>query len=110
MRPRGSWTFLEIPFSVETAFGSKGRVAVAVTMNGFAFQNSLLPQGDGTHAMAKAVFDWCSQRDTFDSLRAAGDRGHERHRMNLVSDHRPLRPRRIPEPTVDPKLLIIIRL
>lgn len=50
--PGGAWTFLEIPFSVEKAFGSKARVAVAGTMNGFAFRNSLLPQGDGTHAMA----------------------------------------------------------
>jgi hypothetical protein len=50
--PGAAWTFLEIPFSVEMAFGSKARVAVAGTMNGFAFRNSLLPQGDGTHAMA----------------------------------------------------------
>jgi len=50
--PKGAWTFLEIPFSVEKEFGSKAGVAVAGTMNGFAFQNSLLPQGDGTHAMA----------------------------------------------------------
>jgi hypothetical protein len=50
--PGGAWIFLEIPFSVEKVFGSKARVAVSGTMNGFAFQNSLLPQGDGTHAMA----------------------------------------------------------
>jgi hypothetical protein len=50
--PGGAWTFLEIPFSVQKTFGSKARVAVTGTMNGFAFQNSLLPQGDGTLAMA----------------------------------------------------------
>ena len=50
--PGAAWTFLEIPFNVEKAFGSKARVPVAGTMNGFAFRNSLLPQGDGTHAMA----------------------------------------------------------
>lgn len=50
--PGGAWTFLEIPFDVEQAFGSKARVRVSGTINGFAFQNSLLPQGDGTHAMA----------------------------------------------------------
>lgn len=49
--PAGAWTFLEIPFNVEKAFGSKARVAVAGTMNGFAFQNSLMPQGEGTHSM-----------------------------------------------------------
>ena len=50
--PGGAWTFLPIPFDVEKAFGSKARVSVAGTMNGCAFQNSLLPQGDGTHQMA----------------------------------------------------------
>jgi uncharacterized protein DUF1905/bacteriocin resistance YdeI/OmpD-like protein len=50
--PGGAWTFLYIPFSVEKIFGSKARVSVAGTMNGFAFRNSLLPLGDGTHRMA----------------------------------------------------------
>jgi len=49
--PGGAWTFLEVPFSAEKAFGSKARVAVSGTMNGFAFQNSLMPNGDGTHSM-----------------------------------------------------------
>jgi hypothetical protein len=50
--PGGAWTFLYIPFSVEEAFCSKGRVAVSGTMNGFPFRNSLLLIGDGTHRMA----------------------------------------------------------
>ncbi len=50
--PGGAWTFLYIPFSVEQVFGSKARVAVSGTMNGFPFRNSLLPMGDGTHRMA----------------------------------------------------------
>jgi hypothetical protein len=49
--PKGAWTFLEVPFSVEEAFGSKSRIAVSGTLNGFPFQNSLMPNGDGTHAM-----------------------------------------------------------
>lgn len=49
--PGGAWTFLEVPFSVEKAFGTKARVPVAGTMNGFAFKNSLMPNGDGTHSM-----------------------------------------------------------
>jgi hypothetical protein len=50
--PGGAWTFLYVPFSVQEVFGSKARVAVAGTMNGFPFRNSLLPRGDGTHRMA----------------------------------------------------------
>lgn len=49
--PGGAWTYLQVPFSVEKAFGTKARVAVAGTINGFAFQNSLMPKGDGTHSM-----------------------------------------------------------
>jgi hypothetical protein len=50
--PGGAWTFLYIPFSVEMVFGSKARVSVSGTINGFPFRNSLLPMGDGTHRMA----------------------------------------------------------
>jgi hypothetical protein len=49
--PAGAWTFLDIPFSVEKAFGTRARIAVTGTMNGFAYQTSLMPQGDGTHSM-----------------------------------------------------------
>jgi hypothetical protein len=49
--PGGAWTFLPIPFSVEKEFGKKGRTPVSGTLNGFAFQNSLMPRGDGTHSM-----------------------------------------------------------
>jgi hypothetical protein len=49
--PGGAWTFLPIPFDVHEAFGSRGQVPVAGTVNGFPFRNSLMPQGDGSHAM-----------------------------------------------------------
>jgi hypothetical protein len=49
--PNGAWIFLPVPFNVQEIFGSKARVAVAGTLNGHPFQNSLLPNGDGTHSM-----------------------------------------------------------
>jgi len=49
--PGGAWTILPVPFNVAEVFGTKGRVPVAGTMNGFAFRNSLMPEGDGTHRM-----------------------------------------------------------
>ena len=39
------------PFPVAEVFGSKARVAVAGTVNGVAFRNSIMPRGDGTHYM-----------------------------------------------------------
>ncbi|HZZ17736.1 MAG TPA: YdeI/OmpD-associated family protein [Opitutaceae bacterium] len=66
--PTGSWTFLPIPFSVEERFGSKAQVRVKGTINGFAFQNSLMPEGDGTHLMmvSKILKDGagCANGDT----------------------------------------------
>lgn len=49
--PGGAWTILPIPFNVAEVFGTKARVPVAGTMNGFAFRNSLMPEGNGTHRM-----------------------------------------------------------
>lgn len=49
--PGGAWTYLPIPFDVHQVFGTKSRVAVSGTINGFPFRNSLLPEGDGTHSM-----------------------------------------------------------
>jgi len=49
--PGGAWTFLPIPFDVQKEFGKKSRVPVSGTINGFAFRNSLMPEGDGTHSM-----------------------------------------------------------
>jgi hypothetical protein len=49
--PTGAWTRLMLPFDVEKAFGSRGRVSVKGTINGFAFRTSIFPNGDGTHHM-----------------------------------------------------------
>jgi hypothetical protein len=41
-----------VPFDVREAFGSRGRVPVRGTINGFPFRSSIFPVGDGTHYMA----------------------------------------------------------
>jgi hypothetical protein len=45
----GTWTYADIPFDVERAFGKKGQVKVKGTVNGVGFLSSLMPHGDGTH-------------------------------------------------------------
>jgi hypothetical protein len=47
--PTGAWIRLMLPFDVEKAFGSRGRVSVKGTINGFAFCTSIFSNGDGTH-------------------------------------------------------------
>jgi hypothetical protein len=49
--PGGAWTRVQLPFDVERTWGSKGRVSVKGTINGFAFRSSIFPNGDGTHHM-----------------------------------------------------------
>ena len=50
--PASAWVFMPVPFDVIETFGVKGQVLVTGSINGFPFRNSLLPNGDGTHAMA----------------------------------------------------------
>ena len=40
-----------IPFNVEEVFGTRARVPVTGTINGFAFRSSIFPQGNGVHYM-----------------------------------------------------------
>jgi hypothetical protein len=49
--PEKAWAFLPIPASVTQRLATRARVPVAGTMNGAAFRSSLMPQGDGSHAM-----------------------------------------------------------
>lgn len=47
----GTWTYVEIPFSVEEKFGTKGRVPVKGEINGVPFRSSLMPQGNAHHIL-----------------------------------------------------------
>jgi hypothetical protein len=51
MGPGKAWTALKVPFSVEKAWGSRARLSVRGTINGFAFRNSIFPDGKGVHYM-----------------------------------------------------------
>ena len=45
----GSWTFLVLPRNVSAKLPSRGMTAIEGTMNGFAFQATLEPDGQKTH-------------------------------------------------------------
>ena len=43
--------FVVVPFSVQEVFGTKGRVPVQATLDGYPYQGSITPLGDGYHAL-----------------------------------------------------------
>ena len=43
--------FVVIPFSVPEVYGTKGRVPVQATFDGYPYQGSITPLGDGYHAL-----------------------------------------------------------
>jgi len=45
-------TGIKIPFDVEKVFGTRARVPVRGTINGFPFRSSIFPMGGGQHYMA----------------------------------------------------------
>lgn len=42
---------LTVPFDAAKRFGTRARVPVRCTVNGFTFRSSIFPKGDGTHYM-----------------------------------------------------------
>lgn len=50
-KERSSVAWLNAPFDVEKQFGTRARVPVRGTINGFSFRTSLMPMG-GCHGMA----------------------------------------------------------
>src|ERR1700760_3181130 len=45
------WTFITMPKSASAQLPVRGRVAVAGTINGFAFRSSAFPDGKGSHTI-----------------------------------------------------------
>ena len=43
--------FVVVPFSVLEVYGTKGQVPVQVTFDGYPYQGSITPLGDGHHAL-----------------------------------------------------------
>jgi hypothetical protein len=49
MNDKGAWAMLRFPLNVSKKLGTKARVAVKGSVNGFAIRTSAFPNGDGSH-------------------------------------------------------------
>lgn len=86
-----SWSFLTLPKAASAKLPSRGQVTVKGTINGFAFQATLEPDGEGGH--------WL----TVDrKLREAA--GLEREGESVTMEFVPVAPADEPEPRVPPDL------
>jgi hypothetical protein len=45
------WIFIQVPFDVHNTFGTKARVSVKGTINGYAYRNSIFPNGNSAHLL-----------------------------------------------------------
>ncbi|OGX84552.1 YdeI/OmpD-associated family protein [Hymenobacter glacialis] len=43
--------FVVLPFSVQEAYGTRGRIPVQATFDGYPYQGSAIPLGDGYHGL-----------------------------------------------------------
>ena len=65
------WACIKAPFNVEQEFGSKARVAVKGTGNGFPFRSSIFPDGSGSHfMMVNKAMRQGAKADTGDTVTA----------------------------------------
>ena len=48
--PGGAWCFIAVPFDVSEVWGTRGRVAVKGTINGFPFRTNIQPM-EGRHLL-----------------------------------------------------------
>jgi len=48
--PKSAWCFIPVPFDVAEVWGTRGRVAVKGTINGFPFRTNIQPT-DGRHLL-----------------------------------------------------------
>ncbi len=49
MSDKGSWAMVRFPLNVSKKLGTKARVSVKGSVNGFAIRTSAFPNGDGSH-------------------------------------------------------------
>jgi len=49
--PNGAWAYIRFPFNAMEIYGRKGQIPVRGAINGFAYRNSLMPRGDGSHIL-----------------------------------------------------------
>lgn len=49
MGDHGAWAMVRFPLNVSKKLGSKARVAIKGSVNGFAIRTSAFPNGDGSH-------------------------------------------------------------
>jgi hypothetical protein len=83
----GTWTFVTVPFNVQTEFKEKGQVRVKGTVNSVAFRSSLMPHGNGKHFLVvnRSIREQAGVR-AGDMVKAVIERDTKARVVNLPND------------------------
>ncbi|MBB6669816.1 YdeI/OmpD-associated family protein [Cohnella nanjingensis] len=84
----GTWTYVDVPFDVEEAFGAKGQARVRGTVNGAGFRSSLLPHGNGRHylVVGGALREEAGVSEAGDAVRVALEPDTEERTVEAPAD------------------------
>jgi hypothetical protein len=83
----GTWTFVTVPFNVQTEFKEKGQVRVKGTVNSIAFRGSLMPHGNGKHFLVvnRTIREQAGVK-TGDTVKAVIERDTKARVVSLPND------------------------
>jgi hypothetical protein len=83
----GAWLCLEVPFDVQTVFGSRGRFPIKGTINGFEFRSSLFSMGNGRHMMlVNKTMQKAANIHEGDTVQMEIDRDLQPRKMDISDD------------------------
>ncbi len=79
--------FVVLPFSVAEAYGTRGRVPVQATFDGYPYQGSITPLGDGHHALhVLKQIRRAIDKTIGDTVRVALSRDAKERKMDAPTD------------------------
>ncbi|WP_141334157.1 YdeI/OmpD-associated family protein [Paenibacillus sp. tmac-D7] len=83
----GTWTYVKVPFQVESVFGAKGQVKVKGTVNGVPYRSSVMPQGDGIHYLVvKRELREAAGAASGDTVKVSMERDTEERTIEVPDD------------------------
>ncbi|MFP5260341.1 MAG: YdeI/OmpD-associated family protein [Blastocatellia bacterium] len=87
MGPGGAWTNLKVPIDIESVYGSRARLSVRGTINGFEFRTSIFPDGNGGfHLMVNKAMQEGAKAKQGDEVEVAFEKDNGNREVTVPRD------------------------